>query len=375
MKNLNVLNILKKTTCLLIAAQIIVAATGCGKVEDSTNSAGNSDNSLVEQDNNESETLKSFEVYYDDGTTYYELTAGINVDGDSEIYFRTADEVKYSDLQSNQLKDIQSFVNELGLVEFDSLSVSPELYGTAPYIEFTVEYTDRTVHGISCGEIDERLKEIAAKCFEHFTEFTKNFENIGQDSTEDDLLPVDPVAKQYMNRILENATTKGWKVELATTSNGFNYEGMAKFYTGIDPADPIMDYVTSITANMCQLQTTAYQLVFIGTNDLSQLDNIAEMVKNNIDWTKFVCVRPTNAAVTTYRMPDTDQLDQNATKGFIIFILGEKTDSLDNFTPVYEAVQEFAGGGFEILENPEIVLENELTEQGQLETLEPVAIG
>ena len=141
----------------------------------------------------------------------------------------------------------------------------------------------------------------------------------------------------------------GWSVPMVTTVDVLAQEGMVEFYTGISKDSEIMEKVSSVTANIGQMSTSTYQLVFIGTQDTDNLSEIANTVKENIDWRKFVCVSPTHAAITTYEVPEPDQID--GTKGYVIFMMGERTEYMDTFTEIYNAVEDFAGGGIDILEN------------------------
>ena len=68
-----------------------------------------------------------------------------------------------------------------------------------------------------------------------------------------------------------------------------------------------------------------------------------------MDWHKYVCVEPSNAAVFTYEIPESDR--QDSTAGFVILLMGDKGDT---FEPTYDALVEFTGENAEVLNNPSL---------------------
>lgn len=150
----------------------------------------------------------------------------------------------------------------------------------------------------------------------------------------------------------------GFGVTAEDICNGLEYD-MGTYYTGIPEDSDAWNSISSVTVHTSLLSVTAYQLVFIGVNDIDKLSEVEQVVKDNLDWTRWVCVMPTNGCVTTYEIPEVGQLvesgnpeDYEGTVGYVILLMGvdDPEYSVNTFDSVYNALCEFTGKEIDILE-------------------------
>lgn len=158
--------------------------------------------------------------------------------------------------------------------------------------------------------------------------------------SEDDpeILPADVEATGIINDIMTEAKSNGFDLTDEITVNGFNYKGMAKYYTEIPDDSEYRQYVTSITADVSELNVLAYDFTVIGINDLSKVDEIAKYIADNVNWQRFVCVTPSNAAVATYKL---DTPEEDGTVAYIFYLMSIKDEDVDLYTPVYDAMTNY----------------------------------
>ena len=137
---------------------------------------------------------------------------------------------------------------------------------------------------------------------------------------------------------MTEAKSNGFDLTDEITVNGFNYKGMAKYYTEIPDDSEYRQYVTSITADVSELNVLAYDFTAIGINDLSKVDEIAKYIADNVNWQRFVCVTPSNAAVATYKL---DTPEEDGTVAYIFYLMSIKDEDVDLYTPVYDAMTNY----------------------------------
>lgn len=157
--------------------------------------------------------------------------------------------------------------------------------------------------------------------------------------------PVDEYAASKMDEVLSEATKAGLEMTGTIKQNGYNYDGMFKYYTGIEDDSELTQYITSVTADVAQISVHPYQLVFIGVNDVDKLEDVADAAKEGLGWGNWVCVRPDKGMVATYVVPEEDADQAGETKAFVITLLAPQNDSMDMFSPISGAIDAFVGIG------------------------------
>lgn len=157
--------------------------------------------------------------------------------------------------------------------------------------------------------------------------------------------PVNEYAASKMDEVLSEATKAGLEMTGTIKQNGYNYDGMFKYYTGIEEDSELTQYITSVTADVAQISVHPYQFVFIGVNDVDKLEDVADAAKEELGWGNWVCVRPDKGMVATYIVPEEDAEQAGETKAFVITLLAPQNDSMDMFSPISGAVDAFVGIG------------------------------
>ena len=155
---------------------------------------------------------------------------------------------------------------------------------------------------------------------------------------EPEILPADTEASEIISQILTEAKSNGFDLSDETIVNGFNYQGMAKYYTEIPDDSEYRQYITSITADVSELNVLAYDFTVIGINDLDKVDEIAEYIADNVNWRRFVCVTPSNAAVATYKL---ENPEEDGTVAYIFYLMSIADEDVDLYNPVYNAMTNY----------------------------------
>lgn len=334
--------IFKRATALMLAGILALSLVACSK---------NNDN-----DASEIETLTSFNASYGvDGDDKFMVSIFHDIDGGITMFYSDGEYNKRASLTEADVIEINNFIKTTEILDFTGIETTD---GDFPYATTYTSYDDGRAYQTSVyGTMDDRLKNSMEMCYDYFSEYAKDFEVVSvvedhtndQDTDAQEEEPIDVVGLEYLNKVVDSATEKGLNVRYGVASNGFNYQGMAKFYSGLDEDDTVMNSVEQITAYSSELSTTAYQLVLIGVNNTDSLEDIKTAVTSNMDWHKYVCVEPSNAAVFTYEIPESDR--QDSTAGFVILLMGDKGDT---FEPTYDALVDFTGENAEVLNNPSL---------------------
>lgn len=170
------------------------------------------------------------------------------------------------------------------------------------------------------------------------SEVTSSSSETSESENEPEILPADAEAAGIINEIMTEAKSNGFSLNDEITVNGFNYEGMAKYYTEIPDDSEYRQYVTSITADVSELNVLAYDFTVIGINDLSKVDEIAKYIADNVNWQRFVCVTPSNAAIATYKL---DTPEEDGTVAYIFYLMSIVNKDVDLYNPVYDAMTNY----------------------------------
>lgn len=198
---------------------------------------------------------------------------------------------------------------------------------------------------VGCGEPESEAdstsssSETASSSSSEATSETASSSDETTESEDDpEILPADVEATGIIDDIMTDAKSNGFDLTDEITVNGFNYKGMAKYYTEIPDDSEYRQYVTSITADVSELNVLAYDFTAIGINDLSKVDEIAEYIADNVNWQRFVCVTPSNAAIATYKL---DTPEEDGTVAYIFYLMSIKDEDVDLYTPVYDAMTNY----------------------------------
>lgn len=197
---------------------------------------------------------------------------------------------------------------------------------------------------VGCGEPASEAdstsssSETISSSSEVTSETVTSSSETSESEDEPEILPADAEAAGIINEIMTEAKSNGFSLNDEITVNGFNYEGMAKYYTEIPDDSEYRQYVTSITADVSELNVLAYDFTVIGINDLSKVDEIAKYIADNVNWQRFVCVTPSNAAIATYKL---DTPEEDGTVAYIFYLMSIVNEDVDLYNPVYDAMTNY----------------------------------
>lgn len=322
--------------------------------------------------------LTTFSLDYSDGvdesTNFYFSVNLSNMDENIyDVYYTGSNGDYEGTLKDTDLVELIDILNEVEYLKIGENLPTEPVEGDASYISTMVVYTDgvntnnsidRVVYSITNSE-REKISEVytvinqSTLLKDGITESVNDDINTDEDlNNTDEDKNIDKVASSYIDTIITNAKKSGFGVTAEDICNGLEYD-MGTYYTGIPEDSDAWDSISSVTVHTSLLSVTAYQLVFIGVNDIDKLGEVEQAVKDNLDWTRWVCVMPTNGCVTTYEIPEVGQLvesgnpeDYGGTVGYIILLMGvdDPEYSVNTFESVYNALCEFTGKEIDILD-------------------------
>ncbi len=279
----------KKITALLLALLMVAGLAACN---------GNQENPTEPQETEPQQTEPQIELTIDpitffivnlqeDGKTFRQLSASPNEDG--SVYVELVGDVtKKGTLESSAITAITYALEQSGMLDLNGQSESSE--GTAyanAYVTYGAEgYLSADYSGtIPQAYIDGF--QILEDCFKELTadmaEYVPAPQEIGN-VTEGDKLALNEIIDKMNIAGIDGYTMTN--VEMADLDT-------FKFLTGLSSAEGIESGVQFAP----QMMTTPYSLVIVTLKDAASADAVAQDFEANIDWMKWVCVNPTNAAV------------------------------------------------------------------------------
>ena len=385
--------ILSITLSILMLGSLCL--TGCSSINNSEKDKANDITQLT-----------TFSLDYSDGvdesTNFYFSVNLSNMDENIyDVYYTGSNGDYEGTLKDTDLVELIDILNEVEYLKIGENLPTEPVEGDTSYISTMVVYTDgvntnnsidRVVYSITNSE-REKISEVYTvinqstllkdgitesvnddintdedlnNANEDLNNTDEDLNNANEDlnNTDEDLnntdedKNIDKVASNYIDTIITNAKESGFGVTAEDICNGLEYD-MGTYYTGIPEDSDAWNSISSVTVHTSLLSVTAYQLVFIGVNDIDKLSEVEQVVKNNLDWTRWVCVMPTNGCVTTYEIPEVGQLvesgdpeDYEGTVGYVILLMGadDPEYNVNTFESVYNALCEFTGKEIDILD-------------------------
>lgn len=279
---------LKKITALLLALMLVVSLAACGGNNEPT------EPEATEPEATEPELVPSIApVTYlqislqEAGQPMKILSAYPNEDG--SVYVELVGEVtKKGNVDASALNTITYCVENSGLIELNGQSVYEEgeafagayvTYGEDGYI--SADYSGN----IALAFVD--AFKMLESCFKELTadmaEYVPAPQEMGIIADSDRLA---------INEILEKMQLQGADAFTIANLDMADSESFC-YASGLSSAEGIESGL-QFAPNM---MTTPYSLVIVTLTDAASADAVAKDFENNIDWRKWVCVNPTNAAV------------------------------------------------------------------------------
>lgn len=357
--------ILSITLSILVLGSLCL--TGCSSINNSKKDKANDITQLT-----------TFSIDYSDGvdesTNFYFSVNLSNMDENIYDMYYTGSNGDYEGtLKDTDLVELIDILNEVEYLKIGENLPTEPVDGDTSYISTMIVYTDgvntnnsidRVVYSITNSE-REKISEVytvinqSTLLKDGITESVNDDINTDEDlNNTDEDKNIDKVASSYVDSIITKAKESGFGVTAEDICNGLEYD-MGTYYTGIPEDSDAWNSISSVTVHTSLLSVTAYQLVFIGVNDIDKLSEVEQVVKDNLDWTRWVCVMPTNGCVTTYEIPEVGQLvesgnpeDYEGTVGYVILLMGvdDPEYSVNTFDSVYNALCEFTGKEIDILD-------------------------
>lgn len=341
--------------------------TGCSSINNSEKDKANDITQLT-----------TFSLDYSDGvdeSTNFYFSVNLSNMGENiyDVYYTGSNGNYEGTLKDTDLIELIDILNEVEYLKIGENLPTEPVEGDTSYISTMVVYTDgvntnnsidRVVYSITNSE-REKISEVytvinqSTLLKDGITESANDDINTDEDlNNTDEDKNIDKVASSYIDNIITNAKESGFGVTAEDICNGLEYD-MGTYYTGIPEDSDAWNSISSVTVHTSLMSVTAYQLVFIGVNDIDKLSEVEQVVKDNLDWTRWVCVMPTNGCVTTYEIPEVGQLvetgnpeDYEGTVGYVILLMGadDPEYNVNTFDSVYNALCEFTGKEIDILD-------------------------
>lgn len=279
---------MKKITSLLLALMLVASLAACG---------GN--NEPTEPDVTDPVETEPAQVATIDPVSYLQLSlqeAGQSMkilsaypNEDGSVYVELVGEVtKKGNVDAAALNTITYALEKSGLMELNGQSVYEEGEGMASaYITYG---EDGYISADYSGNIDAAF--VAA-----FTAMEDCFKELTADMAEYVPAPqemgiISDADRLAINEILENMQIEG--IDGFTIANLDTADSESFCYAaGLSSAEGV-ESALQFAPNM---MTTPYSLVIVTLTDAANADAVAKDFENNIDWRKWVCVNPSNAAI------------------------------------------------------------------------------
>lgn len=282
---------MKRLLALLMAAMLLFALVGCTPEEDPAQTGGT--------DATEDVQAGTLPIYPESGNpvTFFSLslaedseiicsiTVSANVDGSAHVEY-VGDVKKVGDLDPNVFHGITAAFAESGLAALNGQDAYSD--GEANGSMY-VEFADGTcVTAGFGGEIPEGYRRGYAAMDEFFAQITAALPvYVPQPMI---MGNVDPMLLEAVNTILAGSGIQN--VDAFTISPVARDEYFA-YTLGLSSDEGIASAVSLAPMMM----TTAYSLVIVTLENAGDRQNVCVDFMQNLDWTKWVCVAPTNAMV------------------------------------------------------------------------------
>lgn len=277
----------KKLSALLLALLMVTSLVACGGTEDPTEPQG------TEPQETEPDVVLTI-----DPITYLQITlqeAGQSMktlmaypNEDGSTYMELVGEVtKKGNVEGDAITAITYALEQSGLIELNGSEEYNEGEATASvYVTYGEEgYLSANYSGTIPQAYLDSYK-VMEDCFKELTA---------------DMAEYVP-APQEIGTIAEAD-----KLALDEILGGMDIEGIEYFtISNVDIADENFAYIAGLSSNegiesavqfAPQMMTTPYALTIVTLVDAANAEAVAQDFESSIDWMKWVCVNPTNAAV------------------------------------------------------------------------------
>ena len=271
----------KKLTALFLALLMVTSLVACGGTEDPTEPQGTEPQETEPQMELTIDPISFLELSLNENS----LMAFPNEDGSLYVAY-VGDVTKKGSVSSDAITAITYALEQSGLIELNGQEEYLEGEAVASaYVVYGENYLTANYTGTIPQAYTDGYK-VMEDCFKELTadmaEYVPAPQEIGTVAEAD---------KLALNEILNGMTIEG--IEYFTITNlDIADEGFA-YIAGLSSAEGIESAVQFAP----QMMTTPYALTIVTLADTANAQAVAQDFETNIDWMKWVCVNPTNAAV------------------------------------------------------------------------------
>lgn len=278
----------KKLTALFLALLMVAGMVACGNTNEPTEPEATEPQQTEPQMELTIDPVTYFILnLQEDGKTFRQLTASPNEDG--SVYVELiGDLTKKGTIEGDAITTITYNLEKSGLLDLNGQSEygEGEAYASA-YITYGEEgYLSADYAGtIPQAYIDGF--QVLEDCFKELTAGLEEYVPVPQEVgliAEGDKLAMNEILDKMNIANIDSFTMTNVEMEDAET---FGY------YTGLSSSAGIESGVQLAPMMM----TTPYSLVIVTLTDAATASVVAADFEANIDWMKWVCVNPSNAAI------------------------------------------------------------------------------
>lgn len=278
----------KKLTALFLALLLVAGLAACG----GNNQETEPEETLPQETEPQVETTIEPITYFtislqgDDGIMK-QLVAYPNEDGSTYVEF-FGDLTKKGNISGDAIATITTAFEKSGLLELNGQSVSED--GMAMANAYVTYGEEGYMSADFSGKIPEayvNAYKAMEDCFKTLTEDMPEYVPAPQE-----MGTIAEGDKLALNEILDKMTIDGIEFFTMTNADLADAESFS-YLTGLSSSEGIESGVQFAP----QMMTTPYSLVIVTLTDAANATAVAADFEANIDWMKWVCVNPTNAAV------------------------------------------------------------------------------
>lgn len=279
---------MKKITSLLLALMLVASLAACG---------GN--NEPTEPEVTDPVETEPAQVATIDPVSYLQLSlqeAGQSMkilsaypNEDGSVYVELVGEVtKKGNVDAAALNTITYCLEKSGLMELNGQSVYED--GEAMAGAYVTYGEDGYISADYTGKIDQAFIDAFTAMEDCFKELTADMAEYVPAPQEMGI--ISDADRLAINEILENMQIEG--IDAFTIANLDTADSESFCYAaGLSSVEGV-ESALQFAPNM---MTTPYSLVIVTLTDAANADAVAKDFENNIDWRKWVCVAPSNAAI------------------------------------------------------------------------------
>lgn len=278
----------KKLTALFLALLLVAGLVACGGNNQPTEPEETQPQETEPQVESTIDPITYFTISLqgDDGI-FKQLVAYPNEDGSTYIEY-VGDLTKKGNLSGDAIATITAAFEKSGLLALNGQSVYEEGEALASaYVTFGEEGYMSADYTGSIPEVYVNAYKAMDDCFKALTEDMPEYVPAPQE-----MGTIAEGDKLALNEILNKMDLEGIEFFTMTNADLADAESFG-YLTGLSSAEGIESGVQFAP----QMMTTPYSLVIVTLTDAANATAVAADFEANIDWMKWVCVNPTNAAV------------------------------------------------------------------------------